>query len=136
MKKLTVSSLIFLAIIAVFGLFSYLSFGELLYARHENKENETPFFAFDSRDDTENRAKAALPSKLDLNFPRKFDAFYNDSFPLRSYLIKRFHKLKKRLKTTRKSLPDWIIGCSLILRPNPFMRKRETSWATLREKRF
>lgn len=111
MKKLTVSSLIFLAIIAVFGLFSYLSFGELLYARHENKENETPFFAFDSQDDTENRAKAALPSKLDLNFPRKFDAFYNDSFPLRSYLIKRFHKLKKKIKDDPKviaGLDNWM----------------------------
>ena len=65
MKKLTASCIVFLGVIFVFGLFSYLSFGELLYAGNNNGEGKPPFFAFDSQDDTENRAKAALPTKID-----------------------------------------------------------------------
>lgn len=111
MKNLSASSLIFLAVVLIFGAFSYLSFGELIYYRHTQQETRTPFFSFASKADTENRAKASLPAKLNLSFPSKFDAFYNDAFPLRSYLIKRFHKLKKKIKDDPKviaGLENWM----------------------------
>lgn len=111
MKKLSASSLLFLAIVLVFGAFSYLTFAELLYDRSAGLPEKTPFFAFETGTDTENRAKAALPRKIGFDFSRNFDAFYNDAFPLRSFFIKRFHSLKKKIKDNPKviaGLDNWM----------------------------
>lgn len=108
MKKqsFSLSTWFFLGIILIFGAFTYLSFGESIYFIATKQTERTPFFVFKEKKDTENRAKATFPTKVTFDFPRKFDAFYLDNFPMRSFFINRFQKLRKKIKDD----PRVIVG--------------------------
>lgn len=94
MKKLSFSSYFFLTVVLIFGLLSYLLFGEVFYYRMTEQSEDVLKLSFPTKKDSENRAKAKFPKEFDFSFPRKFDSFFNDAFPFRSKLIKRFFKLR------------------------------------------
>ena len=91
MKKLSVSSCFFLACILICFAFS--------------------FVPFEDDDQSENRRKASFPTEFSEAFPAQFDAFYQDHFPFRSFLIKKFYTLRKSIKDNPKVIigaDDWI----------------------------
>ena len=91
MKKLSVSSCFFLACILICFAFS--------------------FVPFEDDDQTENRRKADFPTEISEAFPDQFDAFYQDHFPFRSFMIKKFYTLRKSIKDNPKVIigsDDWI----------------------------
>lgn len=105
MKNLSLSSRIFLITVLLFGALTYLLFGEIFYYRLTGRGEERLFFSFPTKVDSENRAKAKFPSKLDARFPKDFDIFFNDAFPFRSKLIKRFFKLRVLLSDNPNVIP-------------------------------
>lgn len=98
MKKLSVSSCFFLACILICFAFS--------------------FVPFEDDDQSENRRKADFPTEISEAFPDQFDAFYQDHFPFRSFMIKKFYTLRKSIKDN----PKVIIGSDdwLFLNSSPF----------------
>ena len=94
MKKLSVSSCFFLACILICFAFS--------------------FVPFEDDDQSENRRKTEISEA----FPDQFDAFYQDHFPFRSFMIKKFYTLRKSIKDN----PKVIIGSDdwLFLNSSPF----------------
>lgn len=73
-----------------------------------------PFFIFVQKEDNvnlENRRKAERPTKLSWTYPREFDAYYQDHFPFRSYLIRKFYTVRKSIKDNPKVIVgegDWL----------------------------
>ncbi|MGN0903973.1 MAG: hypothetical protein ACI4PW_02340 [Alphaproteobacteria bacterium] len=106
MKKLSASTLVFLLIVLAFGFFSYASFGEKIVFMAAGTPERDAFFAFKGKQDHENRAKAAFPTEITFKFPSKFNVFYEDNFPFRSFLINKFQKLRKKIKDD----PRVIVG--------------------------
>ena len=54
---------------------------------------------------SDNRMPARFPTELSLNFPAEFDAYYQDNFPNRKKLVKRYNKTRKK----RFGISDYII---------------------------
>lgn len=69
------------------------------------------FIPREDDDNSENRRKAAFPTEISQKFPNQFDAYYEDHFPFRSFLIKKFYTLRKSIKDNPKVIigkNDWI----------------------------
>ena len=45
---------------------------------------------------SDNRMPARFPERLSLNFPAEFDAYYQDNFPNRKKMVKRYNKTRKK----------------------------------------
>ena len=91
MKKLSASVYVFLAVIAVCFAFN--------------------FVPLEDDDQSENRRKAPFPTEISTKFPSLFDRFYEDHFPFRSFLIKKFYTVRKSIKDNPKviiGVDDWI----------------------------
>lgn len=69
------------------------------------------FIPREDDDNSENRRKAAFPTEISQKFPNQFDAYYEDHFPFRSFLIKKFYTVRKSIKDNPKVIigkNDWI----------------------------
>ena len=90
-KKLNVSTWVFLAVVLICSVFI--------------------FFPAEDTDNSENRVKAPLPATFSAKFPVEFDAYYQDHFPFRSFLIRKFYTIRKSIKDNPKVImgdQDWI----------------------------
>ncbi len=54
---------------------------------------------------SDNRMPARFPEHLSLNFPAEFDAYYQDNFPNRKKMVKRYNKTRKK----RFGINEYII---------------------------
>lgn len=90
-KKLNASAYVFLTVIMLCFVVNFIP--------HEDGNN------------SENRRKAPFPSEFSQKLPLQFDAYYEDHFPFRSFLIKKFYTVRKSIKDNPKVIigkDDWI----------------------------